>query len=170
MNRRRDEFTDQQLREVWENSRNVPEGAETLGVNRKSLWRWLNGMGIDTRREFVRTTPKSDWGSFATWLRKNKGPIPRSVDEIAKASGCTKRAVESYLYRRKSLFKARARTYVEHYITRSTTWPDGSLIGGDPIYTIDVDFFSHKARVQPEGAEAFEIGAKAPDGYKRKKD
>jgi len=168
MNRRRDEFTDQQIKDAWKDARNVPECAETLGVNRKSLWRWLNNMGIDTKREFIRTSPKSDWGTFAQWLRKNKEPIPRNVDEIAKASGCTKRAVESYLHRRKKLFKARARTYVEHYIARATAWPDGSLIGGSPNYSIDVDFFSHKARVTPEGAEPFEIGAKAPDGYKRK--
>ena len=164
----REDFTANDLLRVYEDSLNVADAAEKLGVSRKSLWRWLQALGVDTSWKNPRQPPeKRDWGKVAEWIKTYKAPLPKSCTEIAKVSGLSYKCVESYIHRRKVRFKKKVTLYVNKYIEQSTAWPDGSLIT-EPEFTVEVDFWTHSATVYPEGGSSFKIGATPPNGYKRK--
>ena len=166
--KKRDSFTAKQLIEMYNSSCSVPAAAEKLGCNRKSLWRWLKDLGVDVTRKSYRSSEHSDWGEFAKWLRKFDGTLPKSIPAIAKLAEVSEKAVESYLYRVKRRRERSATETIKRYIAHSTAWPDGSLLTPEDTFTVTGDLWSHNVIVHPEGAKAFKLGVKTPDGYRRK--
>ncbi len=165
---KRDEYNKKDLEALWMKHQNVSLAADEIGVSRKTLWRWYKDLGIDTPRGKYRPTTHPDWGKFASWLRKNKEPLPRSAGKLAEMSGCSKHSVEQYLYRRRLVFKQKVTTYMSKFFNTHSKWPDGSKIVGMD-YDLEVDLWARTATISPHEAEAFTIGTSAPDGYKRKK-
>lgn len=89
---------------VYEKYHRIIPAAEELGVCEKTLrayFRWI-GFKVKVGRPKGATSVNTHYSCFANWLREHKGEkLPRSVIKIARLTGCTEKAVRSYLDRRR---------------------------------------------------------------------
>jgi transposase-like protein len=164
----RDEFTDLQILEAYQQTRNVSEAAEKLGVNRVTMWRWLKALKVKTPKAPPRPSVTSNYGAFPNWLRTYNKPLPRSLKQIVDLSGCPYETVKCYLYRQRRALKQRAVKFVHEYMRTHSTWPDGTEISGDEDFTVEANLYDHEVTVKVPNVRPFAIGVKPPKGYKRK--
>ncbi len=78
--------------------------AEQLGVCDKTLRTYLKKVGIPLKvgRPLGARSVNTHYSCFANWLREHKGTVlPKSVMGIVRLTGCTEKAVRSYLDRRR---------------------------------------------------------------------
>ena len=89
----------------YKNNITLAETAKALGIDEKSVRKYLTQAGVKRRRGQKTATsfgiPENHSGCLAEWIKKNPdAALPSSPAEIARMTGCTEDQVRTYIYRR----------------------------------------------------------------------
>ncbi|WP_304526810.1 helix-turn-helix transcriptional regulator [Halomonas sp. I5-271120] len=90
---KRNDFTDTQLREAYEQAGNLSDMAKSLGISYPTAWDWAREIGIKTKRRGYTAPPVPISGAQCRYAREY---LEMTRDDFCEACGSGKTAIRKF--------------------------------------------------------------------------